>query len=186
VKPRNDKGVTSMMTKKRGAVLATALVAVALISADVLPSAAQQPPPPIATELLTGRAAFTDDVDLKLKIKLHGHRRTVVKAEDPSRTLVARFTVQPGAEFPWHSHAGPVIVNVTQGELVYVGADDCAERGYPAGSAFVDPGHGHVHTAFNPTDEETVLVATFYEAPAEGPLLIRAEQPADCSHQPHP
>ena len=49
----------SNMTKKRGAALATALMAVGLIAANVLPSAAQQPPPPIATELLTGRAVFT-------------------------------------------------------------------------------------------------------------------------------
>ena len=169
------------MTKKRGAALATALIAVVLIGANVLPSAAQQPPPPIATELLTGRAVFTDDVDLKLKIKFDGNATRVVNARDPSRTLVARFTVQPGAQFPWHSHAGPVIVNVTRGELVYVDADDCKERAYPAGTAFVDAGHGHTHTAFNATDEETVIVATFYEAPEQGPLLIPAEAPADCS-----
>jgi quercetin dioxygenase-like cupin family protein len=168
------------MTKKRGIALATALIAVVLIGANVLPSAAQQPPPPIATEFLTGRAVFTDDVDLKLKIKLDGGETRVVNAKDPSRTLVARFTVQPGAQFPWHSHPGSVIVNVTKGELVYVDAEDCVERPYPAGTAFVDPGHGHAHTAFNPTDEETVLVATFYEAPAQGPLLIPAEAPADC------
>jgi hypothetical protein len=35
---------------------------------------------------------------------------------------------------------------------VYAGADDCVEREYPAGTAFVDLGHGDVHTAFNPTD----------------------------------
>jgi quercetin dioxygenase-like cupin family protein len=158
-----------------------ALLGVALIGANVMPSAAQQAPPPIATELLTGRAVFTDNVDLKLKIKAHGGGTTVVNAKDPSRTLVARFTVQPGAQFPWHSHAGPVIVNVTQGELVYVPAEDCSERSYPAGTAFVDPGHGHVHTAFNPTDEETVLVATFFEAPAApAPLLIPADAPDDC------
>jgi quercetin dioxygenase-like cupin family protein len=168
------------MTKKRGAVLAITMIGVALIGANVLPSAAQQPPPPIATEFLTGRALFTDDVDLKLKVRLDRHSRTVVKAKDPSRTLVARFTVQPGAQFPWHSHAGPVIVNVTQGELVYVPAEDCAERAYPAGTAFVDPCHGHVHSAFNPADQETVFVATFYEAPADGPLLIPAQAPADC------
>jgi quercetin dioxygenase-like cupin family protein len=172
------------MTKKRGVVLAMALIGVAVVGANVLPSAAQQPPPPIATELLTGRAVFTDDVNLKIRIKdrvkPHGSRWIVVKSKDPSRTLVARFTVQPGAQFPWHSHPGPVIVNVTKGELVYVPADDCSKRAYPAGTAFVDPGHGHVHSAFNPTDEETVLVATFYEAPAEGPLLIPAEAPADC------
>jgi quercetin dioxygenase-like cupin family protein len=175
------------MTKKRGVVLAMVSIGVALIGANVVPSAAQDPPPPIATEFLTGRAVFTNDVDLKLRIKgkvrPHGSRWIVVKSKDPSRTLVARFTVQPGAQFPWHSHAGPVIVNVTKGELVYVPADDCGQRSYPAGTAFVDPGHGHVHTAFNPTDEETELVATFYQAPAEGPLLIPAEAPPGCNPQ---
>jgi quercetin dioxygenase-like cupin family protein len=170
------------MTTLRGraGLVAMALIAVVLIGANVLPSAAQQPPPPIATEFLTGRAVFTDDVDLKIKVKAGHGGTTVVNAKDPSRTLVARFTVQPGAQFPWHSHPGPVIVNVTQGELVYVPAEDCSRRSYPAGTAFVDPGHGHVHSAFNPTDEETVFVATFYEAPAQGPLLIPAEAPADC------
>jgi quercetin dioxygenase-like cupin family protein len=170
------------MNRKRGAVLATVgLIAAVLIGANVMPSGAQQAPPPIATEFLTGRAVFTDDVDLKIKIKPDGEATQVVNAEDPSRTVVARFTVQPGAQFPWHTHRGPVVVNVTEGELVYVPAEDCVERAYPAGTAFVDPGHGHVHTAFNPTDDETVFVATFFEAPAEGPLLIPAETPADCS-----
>jgi quercetin dioxygenase-like cupin family protein len=168
------------MSKKRPAALATALLGVGLIAANVLPSAAQQPPPPIATEFLTDRAMFTDDVDLKLKVKHHRGPRTVVKAEDPSRTLVARFTVQPGAQFPWHSHPGPVIVNVTKGELVYVPAEDCSQRAYPAGTAFVDPGHGHAHTAFNRTNQETVFVATFYEAPEQGPLLIPVQAPKDC------
>ena len=168
------------MTKTRVAGLATALIAAGVIGATALPSAAQQPPPPIATEFLTDRAVFTDDAAVKLKVKLDGHGTNVVRAPDPSRTLVARFTVQPGAQFPWHSHPGPVIVNVTKGELVYVAAEDCVERSYPAGTAFVDPGHGHTHTAFNPTGGETVLVATFYEAPATGPLLIPAAAPADC------
>jgi quercetin dioxygenase-like cupin family protein len=170
------------MSRKRGAALAAAaLTVVLLISATALPSAAQEPTPPIATEFLTPRSVFTDDVDLKVKVKLDGRANQVVHARDPSRTVVARFTVQPGAQFPWHTHRGPVVVNVVQGELVYVGADDCVERSYPAGTAFVDPGHGHVHTAFNPTGEETVLVATFFEAPETGSLLIPAETPADCS-----
>jgi quercetin dioxygenase-like cupin family protein len=170
-----------MRRKRVAAVAAGALIAVLSIGASVMPSGAQQPPPPIATEFLTGRAAFTDDVDLKLKFKLDGTATEVVNAKDPSRTVVARFTVQPGAQFPWHTHPGPVIVNVTEGELVYVAADDCVERAYPAGTAFVDPGHGHVHTAFNPTDDVTVLVATLFEAPEQGPLLIPVEAPADCA-----
>ena len=169
------------MSRKRGAVIAAALGAVLVASVNVLPTAAQQPPPPIASEFLTGRAVLTDDVDLKAKIKLDGETTRVVNVDDPSRTVVAKFTVQPGARFPWHSHRGPVVVNVTEGELVYVAADDCVERPYAAGTAFVDPGQGHVHTAFNPTDDVTVFLATFFAAPDQGPLLIPAEAPAGCS-----
>ena len=90
--------------------------------------------------------------------------------------------MQPGAQFPWQSHPGPVIVNVVAGELVYVGADDCVRRSYPAGTSFVDPGHGHVHTAFNRTSSVTVLYATFFQVAADGPLTITAgvEIPTDC------
>jgi quercetin dioxygenase-like cupin family protein len=170
------------MRRKLGAALAAAaLIAVLVISASVVPSAAQEPPPPIGIELLTGRAVFTDDVDLKLKDKLDGKATTVVNTKDPSRTVTARITVQPGAQFGWHSHPGPVIVNVVEGQLTYVGADDCVEREYPADTAFIDAGGDHVHNAFNPTDGPTVLVATFFGAPpAPGPLLIPAEAPADC------
>jgi quercetin dioxygenase-like cupin family protein len=146
----------------------------------MLPLAAQEEPPPIASEFLTGRAVFPDNVDMLIKLKGHG-RTDVVKVADPSRTVVGRFTVQPGAQFPWHTHAGPVVVNIVQGSLVYVPAEDCAHHEYPAGTAFVDPGHGHVHSAFNPSGTDvTVFVATFFEAPAEGPLLIPAAAPADC------
>jgi quercetin dioxygenase-like cupin family protein len=169
--------------KIRAAALTAALIAVVLIGASMLPSAAQEPPPPIVVQPLTGRAVFTDDVDLSVKIKLDGKATSVVHVPDPSRTVVARITVQPEAKFGWHTHPGPVVVNVAQGELVYVNADDCVQRSYPAGTAFVDPGGGHVHNAFNPsTDDETVLVATFFAAPpAPGPLTIPAEAPADCT-----
>jgi quercetin dioxygenase-like cupin family protein len=168
------------MSPKQAAALGAALIAVLLTSANVPQSAAQEQPPPIATEFLTPRAVFTDDIDLKIKRNL-GKQTEVANAEDPSRTVVARFTVQPGAQFPWHSHAGSVIVNVVEGALVYVGADDCVEHEYPAGTAFVDLGHGDVHTAFNATDGVTVLVATFFEAPATGSLLIPAEAPENCA-----
>ena len=168
------------MSRKRGAALAAALIAVLLVSVNVLQSAAQDPPPPIATEFLTPRAVFTDDVDLKIKNKLDGRATDVVNVKDPSRTVVARITLQPGAQFPWHTHPGPVIVNVAQGELVFVSANDCEERSYPVETAFIDSGHGHVHTAFNPTNGETVLVATFFEAPAAGPLLLPADEPEGC------
>jgi quercetin dioxygenase-like cupin family protein len=161
-----------MRKRKAGAVVGVALIASVVLVLNVMPSSAQTPPPPIAAEFLTSRAVFTDDVRLKVKIKHDGGKMRVVRVSDPSRTLVARYTVQPGAQFPWHSHRGPVVVNIVSGELTYLAADDCQERPYPAGTSFVDPGQGHVHTAFNDTSEPTVFVATFFAAPAEGPLLI--------------
>ena len=164
------------MGSKR-AVLA-ALAAPVILGIYVLPALAQEPPPPILGEPLTGRAAFTDDIGLKIKIS-HGAGTTVVNADDPSHTVVVRYTVQPGAQFPWHTHAGPVVVNVVSGALTYIAADDCGEETYRAGEAFVDAGHGHVHSADNRTASPTVLISTFFEAPASGELLIPVD-PADC------
>jgi quercetin dioxygenase-like cupin family protein len=157
-------------------VLTAALLTLAAIGIGMLPLAAQEPPLPIATEVLSPRSVFPDDIDMKVKIST-GEDTEVVKVVDPSRTVTARFTIQPGARFPWHSHAGPVVVNVVQGTLVFV-ETDCAERAYTTGTAFVDAGHGHVHSAYNPTGGETVIVATFFESPAAGSLLIPADTPA--------
>ena len=157
------------------AVFAAAVV----IGVGVLPAFADEPPPPIVGEPLTGRAVFTDDIDLKIKIKTAGGDTIVINADDPSQTAVVRYTVQPGAQFPWHTHAGPVIVNVASGALTYVDAEGCTEQTYTAGQAFVDAGHGHVHSAYNPTGSPTILIATFFEAPASGPLLIPTD-PVSC------
>ncbi len=169
------------MSRKTIFAFIAVLAAAGVIAGGVLPLAAQVAPPPIASEFFTGRAVFTDDVEMTFKIKRDRKSTDVVKVKDPSRTVVGRFIVQPGAQFPWHTHAGPVVVNIVQGSLVYVPAEDCSQHEYPAGTAFVDPGHGHVHSAFNPaTETETIFVATFFEAPAAGPLLIPAEAPEDC------
>ena len=156
-----------------------AIAALMIIGLSILPALAEEPPPPIFAEPLTGRAAFVDDIGLKFKISVNGSKTTVTNTDDPSNTVVVRFTVQPGAQFPWHTHPGTVVANVVSGALTYIDAEDCAEQTYTAGQAFLDVGHGHAHSAVNPTGAPTVVVATFFEAPASGSLLIPTE-PADC------
>ena len=163
------------MRSKRISLLFAAVIGAVLVAAVyVLPSAADGPPPPILAEPLTPRSVFLDEIDLKIKIKLHNATH-VVNVEDPSRTVVVRYTVQPGAQFPWHSHNGPVVVNIVSGSLTYLPRDTCLEHTYTTGQAFVDPGQGHVHTAYNGGSQPTVLIATFFAAPATGPLLIPAD-----------
>ena len=167
----------SRASKRAMLIVGTALLMLAAAAAvNVVPSAAVDPPPPIAAEPLTARSVFPDAIDMKIKLKSHDGGTTVVKVDDPSRTVVVRYTVQPGARFPWHTHSGPVIVNIVSGSLTYVEASGHV-RGddVPPGQAFVDAGHGHVHSAYNPGTEPAVLIATFFEAPETGPLLIPAD-----------
>ena len=133
---------------------------------------------PIFAEPLTQRHAFTDDVAAQVRLKPEGRSTEVVNLEDASNIAVMRFTVQPGVRFPWHSHPGLVMVSVTQGELIFVYANDCVQRPYPAGTAFVDPGFGNVHYAFNPTAGETVIVATFLGVPPAPAPLTNVVDPA--------
>lgn len=125
---------------------------------------------PILAEPLSIRNAFTDDVAVQVRVKPDGRSTEVINLRDASHIATIRFTVQPGVRFPWHSHPGLVMVAIQQGELVFVYADDCVRRPYPAGTAFVDPGFGNVHYAFNPTGGETVLIATFLGIPPTGPV----------------
>src|SRR4051812_48738702 len=123
-----------MIRKSRGSKRARLIVGTALLmltaasALNVVPSAAVDPPPPIAAEMLTERSVFTDVIDMKLKLKSHNGGTTVVNVDDPSRTVVIRYTVQPGARFPWHTHYGPVIVNIISGSLTYVAAGTCDEE----------------------------------------------------------
>jgi quercetin dioxygenase-like cupin family protein len=127
---------------------------------------------PIAVDTLTARHRFTDKIVARVRVRPEGRPAEVVHLKDASNIAVLRFTVQPGVRFPWHSHPGLVMVTVTKGRLVFVYADDCIKRQYPKGTAFVDPGFGNVHYAFNPTGKETVLVATFLGVPDTGALTL--------------
>ena len=170
-----------MVRKRKSLALSLALALSLLGVLAVMPSLGSNH---IVLEPLSGRATFTDDVTLKFQIKLDGRATEVVNMRDPSLVQTAKITVQPGAMFPWHTHDGAVVVTVASGELVYVSSEDCVERSYVAGEAFVDPGHGHVHTAFNPGPDETVLIATFFGLTASGPLTIPGPEPADCEVTP--
>ena len=136
-------------------------------------AAVSTPAAPIELLMLSGRHQFTDAAAARIRFKHKGRPWDAVNY-DPTRMAVAKITVQPGARFPWHTHPGPVFVAIKRGTLVYVRADDCVERNYPTGTGLVDPGN-NVHYAFNPTKRETVLIATFFGVPAEGPLTIPVE-----------
>jgi len=136
--------------------------------------------PPIVVEVLTPRAEFTDDVALQIRNRVGGGPTDVLNLGDPSRMVIARITVQPGARFPWHTHPGPVVVLVGSGELTYLRAADCVPRPYDAGQLFVDPGNV-VHTAYNAGHSPVVLHATFFRVSETEALTIPEPAPVGCA-----
>ena len=130
-----------------------------------------------------GRGSFTDDVGIKFMLKGPGGTE-IINSKDPSQALVQKIVIGPGGHTGWHSHPGPVVVVVASSELTYYRADDptCTAISYPAGSAFVDPGRGHVHIARNlSTTDNLVLYATYFEVPpGAGTQRIDAPDPGNC------
>ena len=133
-----------------------------------------------APVLATGM--FPDDVDVKFKLN-QGGGTEVVKALDPSNAMVQKIVIQPGGHTGWHTHPGPVVVVVAAGELTYIPADDptCTGTTYPAGTSFLDPGHGHVHIAYNFGETNLELYALYFEVPGgAGTQRIDAADPGTC------
>ncbi len=143
----------------------------ALIAAFALAGAAAADPDPISARPLTERHSFAGDVTVQLTQSLDGLERHEVTMDDASTLVVMEFTIQPGAVFPWHTHPGTVLISLAQGELEFIFADDCAVRQLIHGTAMVDPGNA-VHTARNPGEVPTIVIATLLGAPAEGGLTI--------------
>jgi quercetin dioxygenase-like cupin family protein len=162
-------------------VLITAILGVT--ATTVVPSAAQEEPsPPIQIELLSGRAMFTDEIDMDLRYRLAGSPTRTLHVKDPSRTMVVKITLQPGAQLPWHTHPGPVIVNVVKGKMIVVNASDCVKRPYREETAFLKPGQGTLQIAYNGSHDETVLIATLFDLPEAGPFTITegVTAPSNC------
>lgn len=119
---------------------------------------------------IIARGDFVDRVDVKIKART-AHGIEVSTARGAGEVVVQEITLGPNGTTGWHSHPGPVVVVVKSGALVFVDEDKgaCTQTTYAAGTAFVDPGQGHVHMAYNPSSTANlVLVATYFDVPLGG------------------
>jgi hypothetical protein len=131
---------------------------------------------------ILARGDFVDDVGIKVKFERDGNT-IVSRAPDAGEVVVQEVTIGPGGTTGWHSHPGPVVVVVKQGTLTYIRADGgvCSATPYGPGTAFVDPGQGHAHTAFNFGSNNLVLMATYFDVPSGGsPRIDVPTIPAPC------
>jgi hypothetical protein len=91
----------------------------------------------------------------------------------------------------WHSHPGPVFVEVVRGSLIYEDAahGDCRKVTYQAGQGFFDRGFGHVHHAVGGVvGADGAAGAEFYAVyvlpPGSATHVIPATAPEECTAAP--
>ena len=132
---------------------------------------------------IVARAGFTDPVSIMFRLADDDSNRTkVIQVRNAKDTVIQQITFTAGGHTGWHSHPGPALVLVTQGELTLYSADDptCTGRSYSAGQAFIDPGQGHVHIGRASQTENTVVWVTYFDVPQEVVFesRLRIQEPA--------
>lgn len=127
-----------------------------------------------------GQATF--DID-KVK-RITGDWHVELKAKDGLEIAVRRFSYAPGSYTGWHSHPGPVFIQVIEGEVTFYEADDpdCKPIRVGAGQSYLDLGeHAHIgrnESADTPAQDVTVLFGPPGIAPND--FRIDAPDPGTC------
>jgi quercetin dioxygenase-like cupin family protein len=95
--------------------------------------------------------------------------------------LMARLEFAAHGTSGWHTHPGPVIVEVASGNLTlrYPTRTGCHEQTFGPGTGFIETG-GQIHEAVA-GDEPVTVYATFLAKPGTTSYLVPAEAPAACS-----
>ena len=100
------------------------------------------------------------------QLKLH--------AKGPSVVLQVKMSLDPLGEVGWHTHAGPVILVLTQGTLTQYHSNGCVSTHQP-GSVIVEE-QGDVHRIVNHSGSVAAEgYATFILPPGAQPLVPVAE-----------
>ncbi len=173
----------------RTAVLMVALGTVVSATAcdDQGPSLATGTPKPQLTassgaqSTLLGRAGFGDPNAEAFKVKrITGNWQIEVKAKPTFDLAVQRIVFQPGGQSGWHTHPGPVFIQVVAGVMTFYESDDpdCRPIVRSAGEGYLDLGE-HAHIARNESGAVAENLVT-YLAPPGAALRIDADSPGNC------
>ncbi|HET9082077.1 MAG TPA: cupin domain-containing protein [Trebonia sp.] len=152
------------------AVTAAAAAAIAFSPLGDSPAAAGTPPSPsasgdpIVTPLAAALVPGPIDIDRR----------------HPSNVVSVRIDLRAGDTTGWHSHPGPVLVQVVSGAVTlrHAAHGRCLSQVVRAGHGFFET-PGAVHVAENPRPAPAVLYATFVLPPKAGPE-VSAPIPAPC------
>jgi hypothetical protein len=134
-----------------------------------------------STSTLLGRATFSDPNDQTFKVKrITGDWQVEIKGKPAIDLAVQSIVFQPGGQSGWHSHPGPVFIQVVSGTMTFYESDDpaCTPIVRTAGQGYLDVGE-HAHIARNETAAPAQNVVTYF-APPGAALRIDQPSPGNC------
>jgi hypothetical protein len=135
-----------------------------------------------SSSVLLGRATFSDPADPVFKVKrITGDWQMEIKSKPAFDIAIQTITFQPGGQSGWHSHPGPVFIQVVSGTMTFYDSNDptCTPIVRTAGQGFLDYGD-HAHIARNQSSAVAQNVVTYF-APPGVPLRVDEPNPGNCS-----
>ena len=112
------------------------------------------------TPTLIGRATFET---FKVKTDPHSLVDFEAKAKSHVDLVVRMHDYAAGGSTGWHTHPGPVFINVLQGQVTFYEMDDptCTPHVVSAGQGYVDSGNGHLgrNETGQPAKDVSVILA---------------------------
>ena len=135
---------------------------------------------PSSSKLL-GRATFGDSASETFKIKrITGDWHIELKSKSLFDIAVQTIDFPSGSSSSWHSHPGPVFIQVVLGKMTFYEGNDptCTPIVRSKGEGYLDMGD-HAHIARNETDLPAQNVVTYF-APPGADLRIDHPRPGNC------
>lgn len=107
-----------------------------------------------------------------------GDWKVELEAEPALEIAVRRHDYAPGSHTGWHSHPGPVLIQVTTGTVTFYEDDgNCTQIVVPAGNSYVDLGE-HAHIGRNETGALAVDHTVLFGPPGTTVSGFRIDEPA--------
>ena len=147
---------------------------------DITPGSASFAALPSSSKLL-GRATFGDSASETFKIKrITGDWHIELKSKSLFDIAVQTIDFPSGSSSSWHSHPGPVFIQVVLGRMTFYEGNDpsCTPIVRSKGESYLDMGD-HAHIARNETELPAQNVVT-YLAPPGADLRIDHPKPGNC------
>lgn len=148
---------------------------------EITPGSASSAAALRTTSKLLGRATFGDPSSETFKIKrITGDWHIELKSKSLFDIAVQTIDFPSGSSSSWHSHPGPVFIQVALGTMTFYEGNDptCTPIVRKKGEGYLDMGD-HARIARNETDLPAQNVVTYF-APPGADLRVDQPRPGNC------